>query len=156
MSPSMSMTTPVGLPPRRTNSSVGGTGEKRESSSRPIRLSGQDRSDDFKTLRGFFWIGLAYDSGAVSLRDASRNLKAMQGERRCPLDIPTNPSDISENADKACRYFGLKYFHLGTSAVLFVCDGKGHRFRDLSDLGWIAWELTRDFVVPLGETEEIR
>lgn len=99
-----------------------------------------------KNLRVFFEVGRELSRGARSQRDVERALVLRELHRAYPDDLPCSDSAIHRACREAEEFFGIEVFRLGRRATFFARKGRGWPFEGFTELGWNAWQLTRDFL----------
>ncbi|MBX9653856.1 hypothetical protein K2Y11_09605 [bacterium] len=111
-----------------------------------IETLGPSPERELRMLRMFHEVGREFLAGATSLREIARVLEDRDLRGDHPDSLPYTLASVSRECRYARESFG-KRFQLEGDVDLFVSQGHGFAISGLSELGVVAWEMTRDFLV---------
>lgn len=113
----------------------------------PLRVPFGGDPELARALVLFYWIGRAYEGNSISLSKVSAALDAMEQRGEIPPQVAISKVSVKLAAMKVRKFFG-RHFGCDGLAPIFVSEGQS--FTGLSELGLIAWKLTRDWMIKHG------
>ncbi|WP_254509537.1 hypothetical protein [Anatilimnocola floriformis] len=114
-----------------------------------LRLDGDDPNGMLRHFRLFHEVGCQFRAGVKSFRSIARALET--------LDVAgkLRGMNASISALRRMRIAVEEYFETKLDLVdLFATEGIGHGFHDLTEDGWNAWRLVRDYLLKAGMIHE--